>query len=133
MLFTHQCRYKLTLPLIIVAFYGTYCMYITTTPSSIKYYCFQLNSVSNSKHFYFLVTASLNQSCNKDSSNLLGEGAGYWIVDFVDTFRLVNPQIYTAWNFVHNSKYKIHFFFKILNSLGIPLFHQKAELHRFCQ
>ena len=36
-------------------------MYITTTPSSIKYYCFQLNSVSNSKHFYFLVTASLNQ------------------------------------------------------------------------
>ena len=36
----------------------------------------------------------LYQSCNKDSSKILGEGRWYWFHDFVATFRVHNRSFY---------------------------------------
>ena len=47
-------------------------------------------------HCFFAKNSLTEQSCNEESSKILGEGRWYWIHDFVATFRVNNRPIYMA-------------------------------------
>ena len=51
--------------------------------------------LADSKHEQMLGSAK-KQSCNEDSSKILGEGRWYWIHDFVATFGVNGRPIYMA-------------------------------------